>query len=77
MASHREFQVFAMIQRLVELDADAVDAYAVAVERARDAGWRPSLIHFQDDHERQPGGIGFNPNAPAARLNNARAWPRW
>lgn len=45
-------ELLATLNDLLELDHDAVNAYAIAIESLDRPGWRQDLTRFRGDHER-------------------------
>ncbi len=44
--------IFRLLNHLIELDYDAIEAYKAAIERLSDASDRSELRRFHEDHER-------------------------
>ena len=42
----------AELNDLLQLDHDAVNAYAIAIESIQDVTWRESLVRYREDHQR-------------------------
>lgn len=47
-----ESDVLDLLNDLIQLDFDAIQAYEAAVTKLDDTGWKQQLIVFQSDHER-------------------------
>lgn len=47
-----------MLEHLMALDYDAIEAYSAAIERLENDGWKAQLATFRSDHERHVHELG-------------------